>query len=108
MPVLPRLHLFVCTNTRHPGDPMGSCGQCGAQDVYQALRNVVADYNLHHDVWVTRTGCMSLCNQGPILVVYPQGDWYAGVAPSQAESLLKQYIPGLPVTGGDLPKRLTR
>ena len=28
---------------------------------------------------VSTTGCLKLCDSGPILVVYPNGHWYAGV-----------------------------
>jgi (2Fe-2S) ferredoxin len=31
------------------------------------------------NVMVSTTGCLKLCDSGPILVVYPNGQWYAGV-----------------------------
>jgi (2Fe-2S) ferredoxin len=28
---------------------------------------------------VSTTGCLKLCDSGPVLLVYPEGHWYAGV-----------------------------
>jgi (2Fe-2S) ferredoxin len=109
--VLPRIHFFVCTNTRHPTDPMGSCGGNGGTEVYERLRREVLNRGLYRDIWVTRTGCMSLCNQGPVVVVYPQDEWYHKVRPDQVRALLAHYLPAALREAGDageLPPRLPR
>jgi (2Fe-2S) ferredoxin len=31
------------------------------------------------DAMVSSTGCLKYCEQGPVLVVYPQAYWYGGV-----------------------------
>ena len=36
------------------------------------------------DAMVTSTGCMKRCDDGPVLVVYPQGDWYGNVDSEEA------------------------
>jgi (2Fe-2S) ferredoxin len=33
---------------------------------------------------VSSTGCLKLCEEGPVLVVYPEGYWYRGVTSEDA------------------------
>lgn len=102
----PRKHLFVCVNERRPGDPLPCCAHRGGWEVYEALRREVARAGLSRDVWVTRTGCMVHCNSGVTVVVYPDDQWYGGVAPSDAAELVRSHIVGgVPVERLALPTR---
>ena len=33
---------------------------------------------------VSTTGCLKLCDQGPVVIVYPEGHWYVGVEGEEA------------------------
>jgi len=33
---------------------------------------------------VSTTGCLKLCEEGPIVLVYPQGHWYKGISSEDA------------------------
>src|SRR4051794_38655358 len=67
----PKRHLFVCTNRRAPGDPLGSgCSERG-DAVYAALKDEVARRAVHRQVWVTRTHCLGICpKRGATAAVY--------------------------------------
>ena len=32
-------------------------------------------------IYRTKVGCLRICESGPTAVVYPEGRWYAGLAP---------------------------
>jgi (2Fe-2S) ferredoxin len=48
----------------------------------------------------TKVGCLRICCQGPILVVYPEGTWYHGMKAEQIPSFVQEHlIKGQPIEG---------
>lgn len=87
-------HLFVCANDRPTGG-MPSCAARGATEVLAALqRQVGADPSLWGQVAVTPTGCLGLCYEGPVVVVYPDAVWYQGVTAGDAPALVEEHVRG--------------
>ncbi len=33
---------------------------------------------------VSTTGCLNLCEEGPVMIIYPQAYWYRGVTSDEA------------------------
>lgn len=74
----PRHHVLVCTNARPPGNPKGSCGEKGAEALFERLKALAREQGLD-DVIVNRTSCLKHCSRGIALAVQPDNVWYAGV-----------------------------
>lgn len=89
--LLPRVHLFVCTNHRDPASPLGS-GCAGAGDaVYDTLKAAIARQGEVRSAWVTKTHCLGVCpKHGATVAAYPNRQIWAEVVPSDAPALLSQ------------------
>lgn len=85
----PRLQLFVCTNEREDAGLGPGCGARG-EEVYAALKTLVAEHGLVRDVWVTKTHCLGVCPRAGCTVArYPSSDpIVADVTLEEAASML--------------------
>jgi (2Fe-2S) ferredoxin len=95
-----RRHVFVCTNTRPVGGKP-SCGARGGVEIAAALQRAVATApGLVGAVAVTPCGCLGPCFDGPTAIVYPEGEWMAGIAEGDVPEIAAW------LDGGELPARL--
>jgi (2Fe-2S) ferredoxin len=84
-------HFFVCTNARPPfAKP--SCGPNGGHPVLAAFQESVEKLGLLNEVKVTACSCLGPCENGPVMVVYPEATWYAGVKPEDVLEILESHI----------------
>jgi (2Fe-2S) ferredoxin len=89
-----RRHVFVCTNHRPPGGKPACAGR-GSEAVLGALQEAVAAHPaLRSSVAVTPCGCLGPCFDGPSVVVYPEGVWYAGVDIDDVPELVERHLAG--------------
>src|ERR1039458_5788691 len=94
-----RFHVFVCTQQKPEGVP--SCPASGSFAVLNALDRETQARGVSNDVQLTTCGCMGLCDEGPVMVVYPEGVWYRGVQPSDISEIVDTHL-----RGGKLVDRL--
>ncbi|MDJ0883964.1 MAG: (2Fe-2S) ferredoxin domain-containing protein [Desulfobacterales bacterium] len=78
----PEYHLFVCASFRADGDPKGVCHKKGSVPLLPYIENEILDRGL--DAQITSTGCMKVCDHGPVMVIQPQGLWYGQVESEDA------------------------
>lgn len=90
--VKPKQHFLVCMNQRPEGHPRGSCGSLGARPLFEAFQAEVERRNLFETVQVTGTFCLGPCDQGPTVVVYPEGVWYGRVTAADVTELLDAHL----------------
>jgi len=88
----PRCHVLVCTNTRPPDNPKGSCGPKGADEMVDALKDLARDLGLRDEVIVNRTSCLKHCSQGVTLAVQPDNVWYARVTAADLEEIAREHL----------------
>lgn len=94
-PVPYRKTVFVCCNDRGGKGKQVACADPGREGeaILHALKEGVKAAGLQGRVRVARSGCLDLCKQGPNLFVFPDGEWYSGVAASDVPSLLQKLTP---------------
>jgi (2Fe-2S) ferredoxin len=100
-----RQHVFVCTASGAgaemgtPADPERCrfCSDKGGEAVRQQFWDELERSGID-DVKVTRMGCTVQHRQGPIVIVYPDGIWYAHVhSEDVAEIVASHLVAGIPV-----------
>ena len=82
----PTHHIFVCGSFRATG-AQGVCHKKESSRLLQHLSTEVQDRSLD-DVMVSSTGCLNICDSGPVMVVYPEGNWYKHATIETAEAIL--------------------
>lgn len=78
-------HVFVCTS----GD---YCPHDGSAEIHRLLKEGVAARGLKTSVRVNKSGCLDQCGHGPMIVVYPEDVWYAGVTPEKARRIMDEHL----------------
>ncbi len=74
----PNHHILVCGSFRANGSPQGVCNKKNSLGLLQYLTQELADRDIT-DVVVSSTGCLKLCDFGPVMVVYPESWWYGHI-----------------------------
>lgn len=97
----PKYHIFVCTSSRINGQQKGFCCSKNSVDIINSFMEEIQDRGLEDEVMVTNTGCLAVCSQGPIVIVYPEGVWYGAVTPDDVCEIMDSHI-----ENGEVVKRL--
>lgn len=85
-------HLFFCTNRREPG--AGCCANFGAQGLRDYAKQKVKALGLggKGGVRVNNAGCLDRCDEGPVLVIYPEGTWYTYVDEADIDEIIEEHV----------------
>jgi sirohydrochlorin cobaltochelatase len=81
-----RKHVLVCGNV--------DCASRGSIALIAGLRRALRRIGREREIKITKTSCMGRCGEGPTVAVYPDGVWYRGVNPGDANELVDQHLVG--------------
>jgi len=101
-------HLFFCTNERPEGAKRPSCGRCGSARLraYAKSRLKALGQAGVGAARANSAGCLDRCEEGPCLVVYPEGVWYTYIDESDLDEIIESHVVGgRPVKRLMLPAR---
>lgn len=94
-------HLFICMNQRDDGREC--CASKGAKAAQKYLKERTKELKMNRDggVRVNQSGCLGRCEEGPVLVIYPQGTWYTYVDNEDLDEIIDVHL-----VGGKIVERL--
>ena len=84
-------HIFICVNQR-VGNDRKSCGEEHGMMLVAAFKKAIKDRELPVKVRAQKCGCLDVCEQGPSVVVYPEGVFYGGVQLKDVAEIVESHI----------------
>lgn len=87
-------HIFICTNDRGPNHPRGDCANCGGNEIRMRFVKLINQNGLKGKVRANKSGCLDVCEFGPIIVIYPQNIWYTGITIEDVDEIFEKSIIG--------------
>ena len=73
------------------GQQKGFCHTKGAVDLVNAFMEAIEEADLE-GIFVSNTGCFGLCEEGPIVVVYPDNVWYGKVSEDDVTEIVEEHL----------------
>ncbi|MFV1998659.1 MAG: ferredoxin [Acidiferrobacterales bacterium] len=85
-------HVFFCTNVRDDG--RACCANHNARVVRDYAKEKIRELALSGkgSVRINLAGCLDRCDEGPILVIYPEGTWYTYVDQDDIDEIIESHI----------------
>lgn len=80
-----RHHLFLCVGPR-------CCTEADGLATWRHLKASLKEHGI--PAMRTKAACLQRCVDGPWLVVYPDGVWYAQVTPERFDRIRREHLEG--------------
>jgi (2Fe-2S) ferredoxin len=87
-------HVFFCCNQRGPDADRPCCNARGATDMRDYAKKKVKELGLAGEgkVRINQAGCLDRCEEGPGIVVYPEGVWYTYVDKEDIDEIISEHL----------------
>ena len=94
-------HVFFCCNKRDP--PEACCANHGAPELQAYAKARIKELGLRGKgkVRINKAGCLDRCEEGPVIVVYPEAVWYTYVDRADIDEIIDRHV-----VGGEIVERL--
>lgn len=93
-PLTPALgQIFVCTNRRAPGDPLGEGCAAAGDAVHAAVAAELARRGLRPALWLARTHCLGVCpRRGAAVALSPGGELLTEALAADASAIVDRAV----------------
>jgi (2Fe-2S) ferredoxin len=87
-----KYHVFFCANQRDDGAKC--CADAGGQAMRDYAKKKIKQLNLNGPgkCRINLAGCMDRCDEGPVLVVYPEAVWYTFVDETDIDEIIEEHL----------------
>ncbi len=85
-------HVFFCCNQRSEGE--SCCNNLGATAAQTYAKDRIAQLGLKGkgNIRINKAGCLDRCDDGPVLVVYPDETWYTYIDKDDIEEIIQEHL----------------
>src|SRR5262247_2559795 len=85
-------HVFFCCNQR--ADGRACCADKGSPALRDYCKKQVKERRLagRGKVRINQSGCLDRCEEGPCIVVYPEGTWYTYVDQKDVDEIIDEHL----------------
>lgn len=87
-----KYHVFFCTNERDDGRPCCAGKDAKAMRDYTKARVKELGLAGKGQVRVNNAGCFDRCDEGPVVVIYPEGTWYTYVDREDLDEIISSHL----------------
>ena len=81
---LVRAHVLVCGGK--------NCSSSGSKQVFEAFAKELEKKKLDQEVKLVETDCHDFCENGPLVIVYPEGTYYVRVTPEDVPEIVEEHL----------------
>ncbi|MHB8743982.1 MAG: (2Fe-2S) ferredoxin domain-containing protein [Sulfuricaulis sp.] len=87
-----RYHVFFCVNQRAAGETC--CANHQAQAVRDYAKQRIKSLGMAGPggIRINTAGCLARCEEGPVMVIYPEGTWYTYVDQHDIDEIIEQHL----------------
>ena len=87
-------HLFFCCNQRPADAERPCCAAVGAQAARDYAKQRIKQMGLAGagKVRINQAGCLDRCEEGPVLVVYPDAVWYTYIDTEDIDEIIDEHV----------------
>ena len=78
-------HVLLCTGPT-------CCTPEEGLAAWEVLKAQIKEKGLGNECYRTKVGCLRICCQGPTMVVYPEGTWYAGMSAERIPRFTQEHL----------------
>ncbi len=79
-----RSHVLVCGGT--------GCSSSNSALIKQRFEEKIKELKLDEEVQVVATGCFGLCEEGPVVIIYPEGSFYARMTVERVDEICEEHL----------------
>jgi NADH:ubiquinone oxidoreductase subunit F (NADH-binding)/(2Fe-2S) ferredoxin len=79
-----RSHVLICGGT--------GCTSSKSDLIKKRFEEKVIEVNLENEIQIVSTGCFGLCEEGPIVIVYPEGSFYSRMTIDRVDEIVEEHL----------------
>lgn len=82
--MIERAHVLICSGS--------NCIARGAKSLRDEFEIQLGELGIRDEIKLVNTGCVGLCEQGPFVIVYPEGIFYAHIKEKDVKLICQEHL----------------